>query len=74
VETDKVDIPIPRQIARLPSWKIVTRPAVKTWRAVNTKRRRVDMTHTVPHGYNVWVDEDPDDQEVLEAMDLLMEQ
>jgi len=69
-----VEIPIPRQIARLPSWKVVTRSALKKWRAVNTKRRRVDEARTVPHGYNAYGDQDPDDQEVLEAMDLLMEQ
>jgi len=32
------------------------------------------MAITVPHGFNAWGDEDPNDQEVLEAMDLLMEQ
>jgi len=68
------NVPIPHQIARLTSWKVVTRATSKNWQAKNTKRRRVDMAHTVPYGYNVWVDEDPDDQEVLEAMDLLMEQ
>lgn len=69
---DKTHVDIPRQIARLPTWKIVTRPASKVWQAKNTKRRRVDMARTVPHGFNAWGDEEAEDQEVLEAMDLLM--
>ena len=68
-----ITVPISRQIARLPKWKIVTRFTSKKWQAVNTKRRRVDMEHTVPHGYNAWADEPKEDQEMLEAMDILME-
>jgi len=70
-EQDKITVPIPRQIARLPTWKIVTRPTTKNWQAVNNKRRRVDMAHTVPHGYNAWGDADEEDQDLLEVMDLL---
>lgn len=70
---DNIIVGIPRQIARLPSWKIVTRPSSKNWQAVNTKRRRVDMAHTVPHGYNAFADEDEEDQDILETMDFLME-
>ena len=72
-EQDPITVPIPRQITRLPGWKIVTRPTSKRWQAVNTKRRRVDREHTVPHGFNAWHGEEEDDQELLEAMDLLME-
>jgi len=64
-EKHKMTIPIPRQIARLPGWKIVTRATSKNWQAKNTKRRRVDQTHTVPHGYNAWGELDSEDQEVL---------
>lgn len=72
-EREKVRVPIPHQIARLPTWQVVTRPAVKTWQTVNTKRRRIDVANTVPHGYNPGAQEDEEDQEVLEAMDQLME-
>lgn len=72
-EQDPITIPIQRQIVRLPSWKIVTRPTSKKWQAINTKRRRVDVERTVPHGYNAFSDQHVDDQEMLEAMDLLME-
>ncbi|XP_034236318.1 uncharacterized protein LOC117642344 [Thrips palmi] len=67
----KMTIPIPRKIARTPTWQIITMPTSKQWQAKNTKRRRVDQTHTVPHGYNAWGDEDEEDQEVLEALDIL---
>jgi hypothetical protein len=70
-EKEKITIPIPRQIARLPNWKIVTRPTSKNWKAVNTKRRKVDKEHTVPHGYNAWHDEAEEDQDILEALDVL---
>ena len=72
-ETEALTIPIPRQIARLPSWKIVTRPTSKKWQAINTKRRRVDVECTVPHGYNAFADQPEEDQELLETMDILME-
>ena len=70
-EQDKHSIPIPHQIARLPGWKIVTRESKKLWQAKNTKRRRVDLAHTVPHGYNAFDEADPEDQALLEVMDLL---
>jgi hypothetical protein len=70
-ERDPITVPIPRQIARLPQWKIVTRSTSKKWQAVNTKRRRVDMEHTVPHGYNAWHEEDVEDQEMMEAMEFM---
>ena len=72
-ERDPITIPIPRQIARLPSWKIVTRPTSKKWQAINTKRRRVDVERTVPHGYNAFANQPEEDQELLENMDILME-
>ncbi|XP_026290878.2 uncharacterized protein LOC113215459 [Frankliniella occidentalis] len=67
---EKVLVPIPKQIARLPAWKIVTRATSKTWQAVNKKRRRVDLGNTVPHGYTAWQG-DQDDQELLEVLDEL---
>ena len=70
-DTSKITVPIPQQISRLPGWKIVTRATSKDWQAKNTKRRRVDKEHTVPHGYNPWGDEDEEDQEMLEALDIL---
>ncbi|KAK3917557.1 WD repeat-containing protein 41 [Frankliniella fusca] len=71
-EQKKTTDPIPRMIARLPTWKIVTRSGTKKWQAVNSKRRLVDAERTVPHGYNAWEMEDEEDQEILEALDLLM--
>lgn len=68
-EEQKMNIPIPRKIARLPGWKIVTMSTSKFWQAKNTKRRRVDECRTVPYGYYAWGDEDEEDQEVLEAME-----
>ncbi|KAK3918862.1 Formate acetyltransferase [Frankliniella fusca] len=68
---EKKLIPVPHQIVRLPKWRIVTRNTSKTWRAKNTKRRRVDNETTVPHGFNPWGGEAIEDQEVLEALDLL---
>lgn len=49
---NKISVPIPKQIARLPTWRIVTRSTSKVWQATNTKRRRLDVEETVPHGYN----------------------
>ena len=70
-DVNNINIPIPRQIARLPGWKIVTRASRKNWQAKNTKRRRVDMARTVPHGFNAFAEADEEDQELLEVMDLL---
>ena len=72
-ETSTLTVPIPRQIARQGGWKVVTRCTAKNWRAKNTKRRRVDVEHTVPHGYNPWHDQPEDEQDLLEAMDVLMQ-
>ena len=72
-EEEKITVPIPRQIARLPGWRLVTRSTSKNWQAQNTKRRRVDKEHTVPYGYNAWANEPEEDQDLLEAMDILME-
>ncbi|KAK3918145.1 DNA polymerase [Frankliniella fusca] len=69
--TERLTVPIPHQIARLPGWKIVTRSTRKIWQAVNTKRRRVCVEHTVPFGYNAWTMATEEDQELLEVMDLL---
>ena len=64
------NVPIPRQIARLPTWKVVTRPTSKNWQA--KIRIRVDIARTVPHGFNAFGDED-EAQEVLEAMEFMNE-
>lgn len=66
-------IPIPRQIARTPAWKVITRESSKKWKAVNSKRRRVDVARTVPHGFNAWGDVEEEDQELMENLDLLMD-
>ena len=71
-EGENIIIPIPRQIARMPGWKLVTRSTSKKWQAKNTRRRRVDRDNTLPYGYTAW-EADKDDQELLEAMDILME-
>ncbi|KAK3925928.1 putative DNA polymerase [Frankliniella fusca] len=71
-EQKKTAVFITRMIAQLPTWQIVTRPGTKKWQAVNSKRRRVDAERTVPHGYNAWKMEDEEDQEILEALDVLM--
>ncbi|KAK3924463.1 putative DNA polymerase [Frankliniella fusca] len=58
---DKITVPIPHQIARLPGWRI----------ALNTKRRRVDVANTVPHGYNGWTMAEEEDQDLLEVLEVL---
>ncbi|KAK3917816.1 putative DNA polymerase [Frankliniella fusca] len=68
---DKITVPIPHQIARLPGWRIVTRHSTKNWQALNTKRRRVDVANTVPHGYNGWTMAEKEDQDLLEVLDVL---
>ncbi|KAK3932712.1 putative DNA polymerase [Frankliniella fusca] len=68
---DKITVPIPHQIARLPGWRIVTRHSTKNWQALNTKRRRGDVANTVPHGYNAWTMAPEEDQDLLEVMELL---
>ncbi|KAK3925502.1 Foldase protein PrsA [Frankliniella fusca] len=68
---DKITVPIPHQIARLPTWQIVTRASHKNWKPVNIKRRRVDVENTVPHGFNACDMAEEEDQDLLEAMDLL---
>ncbi|KAK3931295.1 putative DNA polymerase [Frankliniella fusca] len=68
---DKITVPIPHQIARLPGWRIVTRHSTKNWQALNTKRRRLDVANTVPHGYNAWTMAPEEDQDLLEVMELL---
>ncbi|KAK3929146.1 putative DNA polymerase, partial [Frankliniella fusca] len=68
---DKITVPIPHQIARLPTWQIVTRASHKNWKPVNIKRRRVDVANTVPHGFNAWDMAEEEDQDLLEAMELL---
>ena len=73
-EQEPMTIPIPRQIARLCNWKIVTRSTSKNWQAKNTKRRSVDVARTVPFGYNAWHMEVDEDQEMLEAMDILADE
>ncbi|KAJ1523128.1 hypothetical protein ONE63_001021 [Megalurothrips usitatus] len=69
-DREKIQVPIPHQIARLPTWKVVTRASAKNWKAENTKRRRIGEARTVPHGFNAWGDEDEEDQDLLEAMDI----
>lgn len=46
-----IKVSIPAQIARLPGWRIITRPATKIWQPVITKRFRVDKCNTIPLGY-----------------------
>ncbi|KAK3925572.1 putative DNA polymerase [Frankliniella fusca] len=66
-QREKVMVPIPKQIARLPPWRIVTREASKTWQALNRKRRRVDLGNTVPYGFTAWKGDD-EDMEMLEML------
>ncbi|KAK3908802.1 putative DNA polymerase [Frankliniella fusca] len=69
-ERTNVLVPIPRQIARLQTWKIVTRRTSKNWKAQNTKRRRVGVELTVPIGYNAWgADEDEEMCGRMEELD-----
>ena len=70
-DVEKMNVPIPHKIERLPKWKIVTRAGSKNWQAANNKRRRVDTARTVPHGYNAFEDADEEDQDLLEVMNLL---
>ncbi|XP_026288119.2 uncharacterized protein LOC113213310 [Frankliniella occidentalis] len=70
-DREKINVPIPHQIARLPTWKIVTRSSHKNWQAKNTKCRRVGLEMTVPHGFNAWEMADEEDQDLLEVMGLL---
>ncbi|KAK3920747.1 putative DNA polymerase [Frankliniella fusca] len=67
---ERVHVPIPRKITRIAPWRIVNRDTSKIWRAVNTKRRRVDLANTVPHGYICWKGDD-EDEEMLEVLDSL---
>ncbi|KAK3925220.1 LOW QUALITY PROTEIN: Putative nuclease [Frankliniella fusca] len=69
--TERLTVPIPHQIARLPGLKIVTRSTRKIWQAINIKRRRVCVEHTVPFGYNAWTMAPEEDQDLIEVMDLL---
>ncbi|XP_052128682.1 uncharacterized protein LOC127750612 [Frankliniella occidentalis] len=69
---EKVHVPIPRKITRIPHWRIVNRDTSKDWRVVNTKRRRVDLENTVPHGYTAWQG-DEEDEEMLEVLGQLLD-
>lgn len=60
-------IQIPTQIARLPGWRIVSRPSSKKWQVCLNKRRRIDVERTVPYGYTA----EPLDDEDYELMDAL---
>ncbi|KAK3908164.1 Neutral ceramidase [Frankliniella fusca] len=68
---DKVHVPIPRKITRIAPWRIVNRDTSKDWRVVNTKRRRVDLANTVPHGYTAWQGDD-EDEEMLQVLEDLL--
>ncbi|KAK3916407.1 putative DNA polymerase [Frankliniella fusca] len=70
-ETDPLTIPIPRQIARIPGWRVVTRDTSKVWQVKNTKRRRISRGDTVPHGYNKWHMAEQQDHEIPEELDTL---
>lgn len=70
---ESLQVPIPHQIARLPTWKVITRSSAKIWKAQNVKRRRINETRTVPHGYNAWAEEAVEDQDLLEVLDGLMD-
>ncbi|XP_052127745.1 uncharacterized protein LOC113213911 [Frankliniella occidentalis] len=65
-ETESTVVHIPSMIDRR-NWKIITRPAQKTWRVVLNKRRRVD-NKTVPYGFTGVLFDD-DDYETLEILD-----
>ncbi|KAK3931266.1 Cadherin-23 [Frankliniella fusca] len=68
---DKITVPIPHQIARLPTWQIARGGSLRKIIPVNSKRRRVDVENTVPHGFNAWDMAEEEDQDLLEAMELL---
>lgn len=59
-EHKQTTIHIPSQIARLPGWRIVTRPSSKKWQVCLNKRRRIDMERTVPFGFRGTVLDDED--------------
>ncbi|XP_026280689.2 uncharacterized protein LOC113208067 [Frankliniella occidentalis] len=61
---------IPAQIARLPGWRIVTRPSSKTWQVCLNKRRRIDKERTVAYGYQGTLLDD-DDYDLLNTLALL---
>lgn len=61
-------IHIPAQIARLPGWRIVTRPSSKKWQVCLNKRRRIDIERTVPFGYRGTLFDD-EDYELLHLLE-----
>jgi len=67
-ERKQTTIHIPAQIARLPGWRIVTRPSSKKWQVCLNKWRRIDLERTVPFGFRGTVLDD-EDYEMLNVLD-----
>ena len=63
-------VKIPTQIARLPGWRIVSRPSTKKWQVCLNKRRRIDKDRTVPFGYQGTLLDD-EDYELLGVLEKL---
>lgn len=72
-DTPHTTVNIPSQIARVPGWRIVTRPTTKTWQVCLNKRRRVDKEITVPFGYTSTLLDD-DDFDLINVMDTLCDE
>lgn len=70
-EKDLIHVQIPHRIERVPNWKVVTRSSAKKWRVCVTKRRRINVTQTVPYGYKGSV-LDQNDYELLDMLDSLL--
>ncbi|KAK3914482.1 DNA polymerase [Frankliniella fusca] len=64
------NIDIPSQIARLPGWRIVTRPSSKKWQVCLNKRRRIHKEKTEPYGFKGTLLDD-EDYEILSVLENL---
>ena len=62
------NVGIPTQLARLPGWRIVTRPSSKKWQVCLNKRRRVNKERTEPFGYKGLLFDD-EDYELLSVLE-----
>lgn len=69
-EQKQIHVNIPTQIARLPGWRIVSRPSSKKWQVCLNKRRRVDKEKTVPFGFQGTLVDD-EDYELISALEFL---
>ncbi|KAK3920952.1 Storkhead-box protein 2 [Frankliniella fusca] len=67
----KTTVRIPSQITRTSGWRIVSRPASKTWQVVISKRRRLG-DKTVPYGFTDQLLSE-DDEDCLDALEQLMD-